>query len=337
MRAPADANLPLMAGRGRLKHRIGDRAAHEQRIGQIAARQQLLITHSQLLTVGLTRRMVGTRADDGRLHRLHIGVYAINPPPHAVRQRWMAAVLACGEGAALCGLSSAALQEIAEIPTRQIHVRSPKRSGRGLTGIAVHRGVVDPRDLRFFDGIPCVSADLALVDLARSLDEPHLEMILVAAESKGYLKRERLGELISERRGRPGIPKLESLLELEPAIVRSDPEVLMLPIARMAGLRRPKVNFPIVVPGLERPLVVDYAWPEIRMVVEADSQRFHGDWERARADRERDQLLALAGWRCHRFTRDRFEAQSWMAERLARLAAVGGGRVTGSGSARGGR
>ena len=71
------------------------------------------------------------------------------------------------------------------------------------------------------------------------------------------------------------------------------------------------------------------------MVVEADSQRFHGDWERARADRERDQLLALAGWRCHRFTRDRFEDQRWMAARLAGLAALGS--VTGTDSARGGR
>ena len=59
------------------------------------------------------------------------------------------------------------------------------------------------------------------------------------------------------------------------------------------------------------------------MVVEADSQRFHGDWERAVADRERDQLLSLVGWRCHRFVRDRlFLAPEESAERLRGLAAA---------------
>lgn len=56
------------------------------------------------------------------------------------------------------------------------------------------------------------------------------------------------------------------------------------------------------------------------MGVEADSQRFHGDWERAEADRERDQLLALAGWLCHRFVRRRiFHEPGDAAERLRRL------------------
>ena len=61
----------------------------------------------------------------------------------------------------------------------------------------------------------------------------------------------------------------------------------------------------------------------LRMVVEADSQRFHGDWERAAADRERDQLLSLVGWRCHRFVRDRLVmAPEESAERLRGLAAA---------------
>jgi very-short-patch-repair endonuclease len=83
--------------------------------------------------------------------------------------------------------------------------------------------------------------------------------------------------------------------------------LLFLPIWREAGVERPRVNILIPVPGRQRPLTVDFAWPEIRMVVEADSQRFHGDWERAEADRDRDQLLALAGWVCHRFVRRRIK------------------------------
>lgn len=91
----------------------------------------------------------------------------------------------------------------------------------------------------------------------------------------------------------------------------------------MAGASRPRVNFAIQIPGRSKPLIVDFAWPEIRMVVEADSQRFHGDWERSEIDRERDQLLALAGWLSHRFVRRKLvEDPSGSALRLRRLTDV---------------
>jgi len=129
----------------------------------------------------------------------------------------------------------------------------------------VHRGAIDPRDLRRADGIPCVSADLVLIDLAPLLGEAELEVVLVAAESKGLLKRRRLGELVAERRGRPGIGKLRSLLALQPAIVNSELEPLVLPIVRTAGLKRPLINHPITVPGRERPLIASgissWRWP----------------------------------------------------------------------------
>ena len=52
------------------------------------------------------------------------------------------------------------------------------------------------------DGIRTVSADLVLIDLAPELSEGELEVVLVAAESKGLLKRGRLEELIAERAGK---------------------------------------------------------------------------------------------------------------------------------------
>jgi len=235
----------------------------------------------------------------------------------------MAALLVCGPDSGLCGPPAAVLQGIADLPGLPAHVRSPSRRGRDRPGIVVHRGGIDPRDLRIVDGIRTVSADLVLIDLAPELSEGELEVVLVAAESKGLLKRGRLEELIAERAGRPGIGRLAAITALEPAIVKSGLELLMLPIARAAGIGRPLANHPIAVPGRSRPLTVDCAWPELRMVVEADSQRFHGDWERAAADRERDQLLSLVGWRCHRFVRDRLViAPEESAERLRGLAAA---------------
>jgi hypothetical protein len=295
----------------------------ERGIDGVAARQLRLITARQLVELGWSRTGIQRRFDNGRLHRLHQGVYSVHPPPYSREQGWLAAVLACGAGTYLCGASCAQHWAVAEIPSRTIHVRSPTRAGRSRPAITVHRGQVDPRDVRIKDSIPCVSVDLVLIDLAPDLPDAELEQVLVAAESLGLLKRGRLAELIAERHRQPGIGKLERLLRLEPVLTRSGLERVVLPICRLAGVDRPRVNLPIAVPGRPRPLIVDFAWPELRMVVEADSQRFHGDWERAEIDRERDQLLALAGWQSHRFVRRRLvEDRAGSAERLRLLTAA---------------
>jgi hypothetical protein len=318
-----------MVDRWQQNHSYGGKSTTERQVEAVAGRQLQLVTVTQLLAAGLTRRVVETRSDQRRLFRLHTGVYATHPPPYSRQQKWLAAVLACGPEAYLCGPSCAQHWDIAEIPSLTAHVCSPARAGRSRAGITVHRRRLDPRDVRIKGSIPCVSVDVVLIDLAPALSEAELETVLVAAESKHLLKRGRLAELIAANHGRPGISKLFSLLALEPAITRSQQEIDFLPICRLAGVERPKVNFPIYVPSQPKPLEVDFAWPSLRMVVEADSQRFHGDWERAAADRERDQQLALAGWLCHRFVRRKLvNDRAGSAERLhllseARIAELG--------------
>jgi len=311
-----------------------DEYRRESAIERVAGRQLNLVTTRQLVDCGLGERVVSYRSRQRRLHRLHRGVYAIHPPPYTREQRWLAAVLACGRGAFLCGPSAAWHWTIAEVPARSIHVRSPTRAGRSRRGITVHHGRVDPRDARIKHSIPCVSVDLVLIELAPASTEAELEVMLVAAESLGLLKRGRLAELVAERAGRPGMGRLASILALEPALTRSELERLFLPVWRPAGLERPLAGHPIDV-GQKRPLTVDFAWPELRMVVEADSQRFHGDWERSAVDRERDQLLALAGWRCHRFVRDYVAAEpDRVAARLRSLAAARAEELPGRGPLR---
>lgn len=297
----------------------------ERAIGAVAGRQLRLIDTEQLREAGLGPRGARHRNRAGSLHRMHRNVYAVHAPPHSSAQRYRAATMTYGPGTLLGHGAAGAHQRF--VPDEHgwpIHVCTPLPAARSRDGIVCHPGViVDPRDRRCYRGVPCVSADLVLVQLAPTLDESELEVVMVAADSLGFLKRGRLAELVEERRGRPGMPKLEALLQLEPALTRSQLELLFLPLWRPAGLDRPLVNHPIAAPGLERPLEADFAWPSLRMVVEADSQRYHGDWERAEADREKDQLFALAGWLCHRFVRRRVARDPLgSARRLRQLAEV---------------
>lgn len=293
--------------------------SRDARIGAVASRRLRLITAEELRELGISRNAIHVRARRGRLHRIHRGVYATHPPPFTRNQLLLAAVLACGPGALLSHEPSAALQGFAT-GAGETHVTVASGRGRSRPAITVHRSPVDRRDRRIVERIPCTSADRTLVDLAPNHGEAELERMLVAAESLGLLKRHRLAELIAARRGRPGIARLAAITALEPALTRSELEAALLPLCRAAGLPRPRVNFAVAVPTRRRPLIVDLAWPEVRMAVEADSQRFHGDWEHAAADRERDQALALAGWACHRFaSRAIRERPRAVAERLRAL------------------
>jgi hypothetical protein len=142
--------------------------------------------------------------------------------------------------------------------------------------------------------------------------------VLIAADSRRILNRRRLQELIDGSPGRRGIRTLRSLFAAGPVRVRSDLETDVLLLCRRAGLPEPVVNGTVA--GLE----VDLHWPALRLVVEVDGWRFHGGRERANADRDRDQRLALTGWRVVRFTRDQLAAgPAECARRLAALAETG--------------
>src|SRR5256885_12696075 len=81
----------------------------DAQITQVAARQYGLMTTSQVSGAGLGRSAITQRLQARRLHRIHRGVYAVGHKALTHRARWLAAVLACGPGAALSHTDAAAL------------------------------------------------------------------------------------------------------------------------------------------------------------------------------------------------------------------------------------
>jgi very-short-patch-repair endonuclease len=69
-----------------------------------------------------------------------------------------------------------------------------------------------------------------------------------------------------------------------------------------------------------RTFIADFCWPELRLIVEAASWRWHGGRLAAEYDADRDQLLLIAGWRVVHFTRDQIKLhRAETGERLAAL------------------
>src|SRR3954452_8927564 len=83
-----------------------------------------------------------TRRLGDRLHRVHRGVYAVGRPELSREGRWKAALLACGDGAALSHESGAVRLGIRAVEEDEIHVsvpgeRNPRHQGPGS---AAHPG-----------------------------------------------------------------------------------------------------------------------------------------------------------------------------------------------------
>jgi very-short-patch-repair endonuclease len=89
---------------------------------------------------------------------------------------------------------------------------------------------------------------------------------------------------------------LRKLLDSEPALTRSDAEILARDLIRRAHLPQPESN--VRIEGHE----VDLVWRDHRLVVEIDSWAFHSMRSSFERDRRRDQLLVGKGWRVIRIT-----------------------------------
>src|SRR3954453_20787193 len=91
-------------------------------IATLATRQHGVISREQLEGIGLTRHEIGDRIRAKRLHPLHRGVYAVGHRKVSREGRYLAAVLASGEGAVLSHCSAADLWELRATKEREIDV-----------------------------------------------------------------------------------------------------------------------------------------------------------------------------------------------------------------------
>src|SRR4051812_47155180 len=78
-------------------------------LARIANRQHGNITRKQLLRIDFTAREVERRVESGQLIPKHRGVYRVGHAAPSVEADYIAAVLAGGDGAALCGRAAAHL------------------------------------------------------------------------------------------------------------------------------------------------------------------------------------------------------------------------------------
>ena len=260
------------------------------------------------MAAGLSAPAVRARRAVGRLHRIHHTVYSLVPKELLKREGlYMAAVLACGDGAVLSHRSAAALLGLRDWGHTKIEATVPRRSRRSHDGIKVHCSTtLTDNDVTVVNGIPCTSIARTLLDLAEVVTHRQLERAFDQAEIIEHpLNITAVLDQIARNPTRPGAKRCRLVLEthyIGKTPTANENEEALLAITRPLGIPDPQCNAYIVLDDGGPAIKADFVWRDRRVIVEADSDRWHNTHQRFEADRVRDQRLMAAGWTVIRTT-----------------------------------
>jgi very-short-patch-repair endonuclease len=270
----------------------------------LADRRHGIVTRRQLHALDLSDTAIRGWIRRGVLHRVHRGVYSVGPGALAVEGRMLAAVLACGPGAALSHRSAAALWGLRQTDQRRIDVTAVVDAGRRDRAITFHRTRTLDADRTTHRGVPITTVARTLVDLAGVVPVAAVERALSQAEVLSLYDHTALDEVLERSNGRRGARALRAALGVPIVFTRSELENRMLALCRRHRLPTPQVN--AIVCGQE----VDFYWPAARLIVETDGHKYHRTQRAFEDDRRRDADLTVAGHRVVRITYRRLVNES---------------------------
>jgi very-short-patch-repair endonuclease len=290
----------------------------EDVIGRIARRQHGVVTWTQLLDAGLSAKEIKRRVQKKALLRVHPGVYRVGHTAPSREAHYLAAVLACGEGAVLSGKAAGHLWGLLKGAAPPPEVTAPKK--RSIKGILTRHARRQETDATTWKRIPITTVPRTLVDLASLLP---LEDLARACHEAGVLHRttpRQVEHVLAKRPNAPGAGDLRKVMHGDVHVTLSKLERKFLERLKEEGLPLPITNKPA---GSKR---VDCRWPEHRLTVELDSYRYHHSRHAWELDRRREREARARGDEFRRYTRDDvYESPAQMLRELSSLLRVARG------------
>lgn len=176
------------------------------------------------------------------------------------------------------------------------------RSRARWPATTVRRRDLADADVTVRDGLPVTTPLRTALDVLRDLPLPDAVVVVDAALRAGLLSEAALLRAVAALPAGVGRPRAVRAAGLVDARCGSALESVCRVLLAGAGLPAPETQ--LVVRGRDGRVVgrVDFAWPEQRLVVEADGFAFHADRRQYREDRRRTNALVLAGWTVLRFS-----------------------------------
>jgi len=243
-------------------------------IARLAGRQYGVVSIGQLRELRVDKSGVGRRVRSGKLHRVHRGVYAVGYRGNGVGSRWMAAVLACGKGAALSHRSAASHWGWLDATAGPVDISVPTHCGRASRpGIRLHRRrSLTSRQVVTRRHIPVTTPAQTIADLRQAVPGWQWRRAVRQAEMDGL---------------RTGVATDGT---------RSDLERDFLRLCRRNRIPAPEVNVKV------GRWTVDFLWRRQGVAVETDFYDYHRGRIAFQDDHQRDLDLRRWGFAVHRFS-----------------------------------
>lgn len=268
------------------------------------AEQHGVVGHDQLVAAGFSRQAMKRRVESGSWTIAAPRVYRSEAHERSWEQRLWVAVLWAGGDVQLSHRAAGALWELDRIAAGAVVATVPRaRRLRGGPAV-VHRADLDECDRRTVRGFPVTAPERTVIDLAGELDEHTADDVVESAFRLGLTTPGKLLGRVDALAapGRAGIARTRRLLERR-GFGRPRGSVLEGRFERLllaAGLPLPVRQHEVVL-GSHR-YFLDFAYPDVRVMIELDGWEARGRRDTFETDRSRQNRLTLAGWTPLRFT-----------------------------------
>lgn len=280
-------------------------------IARLASRSHGVVTRRQLLGAGVSAAEIRHRLHSGALIAVHRGVYRAGHTAWSLDATYLAAVLACGDGAALGGRAAVHLLRLVRGPPPAPRVWTPTQ--RVVSGVQTRRRrLLDPRDRIVHRGVPCTSVPLTLLDAAATLSPDALAAAFHEARIRHRTREEQVLRTLGRHPKAPGRRNLLAAVLGDLPVTLSELEREFRRVLLAAGLPLPDETNHVV-----DQLRVDCRYRDPPLTVELDSYGYHGDRHAWEQDRRRERLAYARGDDHRRYTYgDVFEDTSFMLAEL---------------------
>ncbi len=275
-------------------------------IARLAGQRYGVFSRDEAIARGATAGAINRRIATGRWHRLHRGVFRLAGAPPTWHQSLYAACLAWGPDAFASHRAAAALRSLAGFEGQHIELIVPRGRSRHDPDVILHRMTLRPGDTTTLDHIPVTTTARTLVDLAGLAPKDAVEEALDDALRRRLTTIQALRRQVAVGESAPtrGVKVIRALLkDRSPSATPSD-SVLGTKLWRVLvrggikhGIRQYRVWRDKTLVG-----IVDVAFPDEGVAVEADGYRWHSGQPRWKRDLARRNELVALGWRVLHFT-----------------------------------
>jgi very-short-patch-repair endonuclease len=265
-----------------------------------------IISNAKLVEFGCGDRNVAQMVDRQELITMLPGVFRSAQWP-CNREQILAAICARNL-AAMIGLTTAGqLWVMRRMSDPRIHVLVPHGCSPEMEGVVVHRcRRIDPVDIvQRPDGIRLSSPPRTIFDCADMIGGEATTSVVEQLLNEQRVTFGTISDTVQRLYHplRPGSKTMLAVIRSRPAwrdALQSDLEVRVLEEMSRQNLPVPTTQLPMRLP--DRDIVIDFAWPAVKLAVEVDHPAWHDGELDSHADKGRDRKLTTIGWTSTRIT-----------------------------------